>query len=312
MRAPSAAGVPASMPWVLTSGGARSGARSATNLCTGSSTAIGQANLRLSAHPCQPLGIVSGDGIGRVVQPQEPPADPGEPTEEPGRRLTGASHRASPGRLPCSARARRGRARAPGRASGPSTAAAPHSSTSAAPAAPWHSDRSSISWGSAAASWRRVVSSASCGVVAQRLATEQLDGAQPRQRDAAPRRGTRCRPSPRRSRDRVPRRWPPTRRSGQVPEPCVEPRPLVGERALGTGAEPLVAGGGEQLEQRPADAGRAVREPAERPAVAAAGSAHDQPWRRHRRARASSFVARRDGGVLERGRRGLGEARAAR
>ena len=123
----------------------------------------------------------------------------------------------------------------------PPSAAAPHSSTSAVPAAPWHSERSSISYGSAARGGAGSSPARSRRRARYGPVTEQCDGAQTA--------SARCRASP----------WhhvPVAGDASAAPAAAlaadaevrpragrrVEPRPLVGEGARRAGAEPLVAG----------------------------------------------------------------------
>ncbi len=92
----------------------------------------------------------------------------------------------------------------------------------------------------------------------------------------------------------VPRRWPPMRRSGHVPEARVEPRPLVGERALahrcGSARRRSRRYSSSSAQPMPADA---VREPAEVTAVATRG-VRPGPAVRRDRGTVDQLVAGRD------------------
>ena len=103
-----------------------------------------------------------------VVEPQEPPSNPAEVLEQARRRVRPAAPQGHgwPAERWCSSATDPRSSTTPAAShQRSSSAAAPHRSTSAEPAAPWHSVRSSISSLSATARCRRVASlatSASC------------------------------------------------------------------------------------------------------------------------------------------------------
>ena len=168
----------------------------------------------------------------------------------------------APRRGPPSRASRRGRrgARSPRRRAPRSLSEPPcaQSSTSAAPARPWHRERSPTSSDSASSRRRRVAASA--GPIF--LRPQHRGGPQARQRDAR----LAVAPSPerrRRERVRPPATVPAEPVVGPRPVVRVDPRALVRERALGARAKPRVTGRLEQRQKGPADPGRAVGEPAE-------------------------------------------------